>query len=172
MPLLGQYSMKFRCARPISNETCGNEKSAFWPGSCQTLASVARQPRIGTLLYPPLQRSWKGGILVSACPSVRLSVCGHNHVCSVSSTILIGSISYLHILSNNFRRCVVCNVCFKNKKFGLSLHQLSTNPDMNAELSLVVQSIVTRLKIQTFSFKLERVRVVYGKGMHKVLKWT
>ena len=26
----------------------------------------------GTLLYPPLQRSWKGGILVSPCPSVRL----------------------------------------------------------------------------------------------------
>ena len=28
-----------------------------------------------TLLYPPLQRSWKGGILVSPCPSVRPSVC-------------------------------------------------------------------------------------------------
>ena len=27
------------------------------------------------LSYPPLQRSWKGGILVSPCPSVRLSVC-------------------------------------------------------------------------------------------------
>ena len=26
------------------------------------------------LLYPPLQRSWKGGILVSPCPSVRLSI--------------------------------------------------------------------------------------------------
>ena len=26
-------------------------------------------------LYPPLQRIWKGGILVSPCPSVRLSVC-------------------------------------------------------------------------------------------------
>ena len=26
------------------------------------------------LLYPPLQRSWKRGILVSPCPSVRLSV--------------------------------------------------------------------------------------------------
>ena len=33
-------------------------------------------PRHGTaLLYPPLQRSWKGGILVSRCPSVCLSVC-------------------------------------------------------------------------------------------------
>ena len=44
---------------------------------------------------------------------VRLSVCGQNRVRSVSSTILIGSISYLHILSSNFRRCVACNVRFK-----------------------------------------------------------
>ena len=44
---------------------------------------------------------------------VRLSVCGQNRVRSVSSTILIGFISYLHILSSNFRRCVACNVCFK-----------------------------------------------------------
>ena len=47
---------------------------------------------------------------------VRLSVCGQNRVRSVSSTILIGSISYLHILSSNFRKCVACNVCFKIKK--------------------------------------------------------
>ena len=50
-------------------------------------------------------------------PSVRLSVCGHNRVRSVSSTILIGSISYLHILSSNFRRCVACNARFKIQKF-------------------------------------------------------
>ena len=76
------------------------------------------------LLYPPLQRSWKGGILVSPCPSVRLSVClfvclsvcGWNRVRSVSSTILIGSISYLHILSSNFRRCFACNACFEIQK--------------------------------------------------------
>ena len=37
---------------------------------------------------------------------VRLSVCGQNRVRSVSSTILIGSISYLHILSSNFRNFV------------------------------------------------------------------
>ena len=69
--------------------------------------------KMSFLLYPLLQRSWKGGILVSPCPSVRLSVCGQNRVHSVSSTILIGSISYLHILSSNFRRCVACNVCYK-----------------------------------------------------------
>ena len=47
----------------------------------------------------------------------RLSVCGQNRVRSVSSTILIGSISYLHILSSNFRRCVACNARFKIQKF-------------------------------------------------------
>ena len=47
---------------------------------------------------------------------VRPSVCGQNHVRSASSTILVGSISYLHILSSNFRRCVACNVCSKNQK--------------------------------------------------------
>ena len=48
--------------------------------------------------------------------SVRLSVCGQNRVRSVSSRILIGSISYLHILSSNFRRCVACNAHFKIQK--------------------------------------------------------
>ena len=49
--------------------------------------------------------------------SVRLSICGQDHVRSVSSTILVGSISYLHILSSNFRRCVACDICFKIQKF-------------------------------------------------------
>ena len=48
---------------------------------------------------------------------VRLSVCGQNRVRSVSSRILIGSISYLHILSSNFRRCVACNARLKIQKF-------------------------------------------------------
>ena len=68
--------------------------------------------RSHSLLYPPLQRSWKGGILVSPCLSVRLSVCGQNRVRSVSSPIRDGSISHLHILSRNVRTCVVCNNCF------------------------------------------------------------
>ena len=81
--------------------------------------------QVGQALYPPLsnhtfrfnkvERGYTGFTL-SVCPSVRLSICGQNRVHSVSSTILIGSISYLHILSSNFRRCVSCNVCFKIKK--------------------------------------------------------
>ena len=60
-----------------------------------------------------IQQSWKWGGGVCWFHLVRLSVCGQNRVRSVSSTILVGSISYLHILSSNLRRCVACNVCFK-----------------------------------------------------------
>ena len=56
---------------------------------------------------------WYHLVRLSVCPSVHLSVCGQNRVRSVSSTILIGSISYLHILSSNLRRCVTCNARFK-----------------------------------------------------------
>ena len=72
--------------------------------------------------YTPASTKLKGGLLVSrrpsVCPSVRLSVRGHNRVCSVSSTILVRSISYLHILSSNFRRCVAYQVYFKIWIFG------------------------------------------------------
>ena len=79
---------------------------------------------ISLVVIPQLQRSWKGSILVPPCPSVgpsvrfsaRPSVCGQNRVRSVSSTILARSISCLHILSCNFRRCVTC-FFFKIKKF-------------------------------------------------------
>ena len=56
--------------------------------------------------YPP-QRSWKGVYWIH----VRLSaVCGQNRVRYVISTIFAGSISYLHILLNNLRKCVACKV--------------------------------------------------------------
>ena len=51
--------------------------------------------------------------------SVPLSVCGQNLVRSVSSTIPGRSISYLYILSTNFRRCVACWVLWKILKFEL-----------------------------------------------------
>ena len=77
------------------------------------------------LFIPPASTKLKGGILVSPCPSVRLSVCGQNGVRSVSSTIVIGSISYLHILSSNFRRCVACNGCFKIQKLEILANSLN-----------------------------------------------
>ena len=65
------------------------------------------------LLYPPASTKLKGGILVSRRPFV----CGQNRVRSVSSTILVRSISYLHISSSNFRRCVACKGYCKIPKF-------------------------------------------------------
>ena len=67
----------------------------------------------------------KGGILVSPCPYVHLSVCGQNPVCSVSSTILARPISYLHTLSSNFRRCVVCEIFIKIKKIEVLANSLN-----------------------------------------------
>ena len=64
--------------------------------------------RVRVAFIIPRSTKLKGGILVSPCPSrlsARLSVC---IVSTVSFTILAGSISYLHILSSNFRRCVAC----------------------------------------------------------------
>ena len=60
---------------------------------------------------------WFHGVRTSVRRSVRLCVCGQNIFLSVSSTIPVGSISYLHILPSNFRRCVACNVCFQIYNF-------------------------------------------------------
>ena len=60
------------------------------------------------IIISPASTKLKGGytgFTLSVCPSVRLSVCGQNRV--------IGSILCLHILSSNFRRCILCNVCSK-----------------------------------------------------------
>ena len=73
----------------------------------------------GGLLPPLLQRSWKEGILVSPCPSVRPSICGQNLVRSVSSTILIGSISCLQYYQATSEgvSCVMFVFKLKNLKF-------------------------------------------------------
>ena len=66
---------------------------------------------VSMFIKPPTQQSWRGytGFTLSVCLPVHLVICGQNRVRSVSSTILAGSISYLHILSTNFRRCVACH---------------------------------------------------------------
>ena len=68
--------------------------------------------------------SWRG---VYWFHLVRLSICVQNRVCSVSSTILARSISYLHTLSSHFRRCVECWFLWQIIKFeilaiSLNLH--------------------------------------------------
>ena len=77
--------------------------------------------------YTPASTKLKGGVywFHLVCPFVRLSVCGQNSVRSVSSTIFVRSIAYLHILLSNFRRCVVCKVCFKIRKFVILANSLN-----------------------------------------------
>ena len=67
--------------------------------------------------YTPHTTKLLGGILVSVRPSVRLFVRPASRVHCVAPTDLIGSISYLYILSSNFRRCVACKVSCKILKF-------------------------------------------------------
>ena len=75
------------------------------------------------LLYPPHNEVVGGytGFTPSVRPSVRPSVCPSvrpaSRVRSVAPTILIGSISYVYILSSNFRRCVAYKVSGKISKF-------------------------------------------------------
>ena len=64
-----------------------------------------------TACYPPPSRFNEVERGVYWFHLVHLSVCGQNRVRSVSSTILVGSISYLHILSRKSEG-VACNVFF------------------------------------------------------------
>ena len=70
-------------------------------------------------LWTPLNESdWVYGFHLVRL-FVRPSVCEELRVRSVPSTILAKSISYLHMLSANFRRCVACWVFFiQNFIFG------------------------------------------------------
>ena len=58
--------------------------------------------------HPPASTKLKG-----VYTGIASSVCGQNRVRSVPSTILIGSISYLLILSSNLRRCVACSTHYQ-----------------------------------------------------------
>ena len=76
----------------------------------KTKIDITKWVRVLYVIICPASTKLKGGYT-----GFTLSVCGQNRVRSVSSTILVGSISYLHILSSNFRSCVVCKVCIKIK---------------------------------------------------------
>ena len=70
-------------------------------------------------LQASTQRScWGGGGgYIGFTQSVRTSVRPASHVRSVAPTVLVGSISYLYLLSSSFRRCVPCKVSCNNSKF-------------------------------------------------------
>ena len=114
--------LKFKLKECIINVICKMVAILGWLQCVNSLrpSDAIWWQRTGSTLAQVMAyyiRSWKGGILVLPCPSVRLSVCGQKRVRSMSSTILIGSISYLHIWPSNFRRCVACNARFKIQKF-------------------------------------------------------
>ena len=92
------------------------------------MSMMASQITSLMIVIPPTSTKLKGGYTGFTSYvrlSVGLSICGQNHVCSVASTIPARSISYLHILSNNFRRCVACKVCFKIQKFAILVNFLN-----------------------------------------------
>ena len=70
--------------------------------------------RGGPVYYYTLRTMKLLGGYIGFTPSVHLSVCPSvcpaSHVRSVAPTILVGSISYLYILSSNFRSCGACKV--------------------------------------------------------------
>ena len=72
-------------------------------------------------ILPPAQRVCWGyiGFTPSVCPSFRPSVRPAYRVRSVAPTVLVGPISYLYILSSNFRMCVACKVSYSISKFEL-----------------------------------------------------
>ena len=85
---------------------------------------------IAYIFIPPASIKLKWGVYWYHL--VRLSVCGHNCVRSVSSTMFIWSIIYLHIPSSILRRCVACNArnfCefFKFVTLTLSSFDLGSN---------------------------------------------
>ena len=108
----------------------------LWSSKTQLLISIIREfafgfpysthlpmPRIYCsfihfILSFPAQRSWIG---VYWFHLARLSVCGQNRVRCVSSTVLTALISYLHILSTNFRRCRALSFVKNSKILAISL---------------------------------------------------
>ena len=77
-------------------------------------------------------------------PGVCLSVCQSlDRIRSVSSTILAGSISYLHILLTNFREWVMCWVLWKIPKFEF----LAISLNLHLWLCLVHQFLLQHLLI-------------------------
>ena len=76
---------------------CSSEEYPPFPGCC--------------FLYP--RHNEVVGGYIGFTPSVCLYIRPASSVRSVAPTVLIGSISYLYILSSNFWRCVACKISCK-----------------------------------------------------------
>ena len=89
--------------------------------------------------------------------ATQMSICGRNHVCSVSSTILVGSILYLHILSSNFSKCVTCKYFSELWSFDkffefvtVTLFCLGLGSNMNWSVVWVIRGGGGILRMQVF----------------------
>ena len=114
---LSSETFQWKCGWRDAHEQ--NQETVRW-GPIFYLIQVMTCLIFGTnagLLYPPPNEVVWGYIGFTL--SVRLSVPHRpaSRVRSVVPTLLVGSISYLHILSSNFRRCVACKVSCKILKF-------------------------------------------------------
>ena len=111
-------------------------------------------------LCPTLRREgiyWFHLVRPSVLPSAHLPVSGQNRVRSVSSTILARSISYLHILSTKFRRCVACRVfSYKIPKFYILPNVFSSRCSMRHTWPLSHSRPLPRIFKMTF-FNIPRV---------------
>ena len=92
--------------------------------SCQYTYREFTNPRMHLFhifqcfIITPTQRScWGVYWFHSVRPSIRPSVHPASHVRSVTPTVLVGFISYLYILSSNFRWCVACKASCKILNF-------------------------------------------------------
>ena len=103
------------CFFPGANElanciNAGIEVWTKWPSLCRQYFQY--------IFIPPTQQScWGVYWFHSVRPFVCLSVRPASRVRSVAPTVLVGSISYLYILSSSFRRCVVCKLSCKISRF-------------------------------------------------------
>ena len=81
---------------------------------------IAALHKYFAVIIPPHNEIVGGyiGFTPSVCPSVCPSIRPASRVRSVAPTVLVGSISYLYIISSNFRRCVNLLAKFQNLNFG------------------------------------------------------
>ena len=98
---------------------------------CEIHVLLSGTGSLRSFFIPPASTNLKGGytgVTLSICPSNRLSVCGQNRVCSVSSTILIGSIGlialgWLSIFQTRMAlRIQFLSVYFVNKHLNSVIH--------------------------------------------------
>ena len=91
---------------------------SVWEFPCDYSPTENNTPLQSYLLYPPHNEVVGGyfGFTLSVRPSVHPT----SRVRSVAPTVLVGSISYWHILSRNLKSCVACKVSCKILKFEFS----------------------------------------------------